>query len=103
MGSPREELIEGPNQQTTFEHNLQSNRPFAFQRKTLDQDARRDHDPENKVGCLGNGDDARFAAPEEPLHKPAHQGAFCFTATTHVFVREVKFTATGRITGAEPD
>jgi hypothetical protein len=71
-------------------------------RKKPDQDARPDHDPENKVGCLGNGDDARFAVPKEPLQKAAHQGAFCFTATTHVFVREVRSDRDTRIAGAEP-
>jgi hypothetical protein len=60
------------------------------------------HDPQNKVGCLGNGDDASFAVPEQPLHKAAHQGAFCFTATTHVFVREVRSDRDTRIAGAEP-
>jgi hypothetical protein len=27
------------------------------------------HDPQNKVGCLGNGDDASFAVPEQPLQQ----------------------------------
>jgi hypothetical protein len=55
-----------------------------------------------RLGAWAMGDDARFAVPKEPLQKAAHQGAFCFTATTHVFVREVRSDRDTRIAGAEP-
>jgi hypothetical protein len=71
-----EDLVEGPNDQTAFEHDFQNDSRGAGRGEDPKQHARRNHDPQYEVGCLSDRDVAGLAVSEEPLQEPAYHFAW---------------------------